>query len=548
MKKSLKYLAIGALLATPAFMAAPAVADEDNARERRVQSEGYIGQVSRRAIAISSAHRLRSAVQMRRVEDTRDRIFAWHEIALDSVAIDHTPDELTGAAPLNNGGPTRTSRALAMTQIAVFDAANAFDKRFEPVNDLGRRRPGRGVSQDAAIAQAAYEVQVALYPAQEDRLTDLLEADLDQIRASRSRIARGQRLGRRAAEAILSQREGDGSEIGDPSFGEGGAVADGATTFFNTPVNGGTTLLGEWTPDPNTPEFAGEFNLSLGAFWGAVTPFFLNSGDQFRIPEPPEMDSAEYTAAFNEVAGIGGSPDNVATPVTGTDATRFIGNYWGYDGVPLIGVPPRVYNQIAVQIIEDESDSTPAEAARLLAQVNIALADVAIAAWDSKYFYNYWRPVIGIRVEDGNPDTTTDPSWDPVGVSVVNTEVAVRPTPPFPAYPSGHAAFGASMFEILRENFGDSTPFTFVSDEFNGEGVDPFDTTVPRPLVPVRFSSFTEAQEENGDSRIFNGVHWQFDNSTGQAQGVQVARFLIDNVSAFQPVPTPRRRLPRRGK
>jgi hypothetical protein len=121
-----------------------------------------------------------------------------------------------------------------------------------------------------------------------------------------------------------------------------------------------------------------------------------------------------------------------------------------------------------------------------------------------------------------------------VGVSVINTSAPIRPTPPFPAYPSGHSAFGASMFEIMRDLVGDDTPFTFVSDEYNGEGIDPL-TGVTRPLIPVLFQTLTEAQQANGNSRIFNGVHWQFDNIEGQNQGVKVARFLLDNTDAFQP-------------
>jgi len=203
--------------------------------------------------------------------------------------------------------------------------------------------------------------------------------------------------------------------------------------------------------------------------------------------------------------------------------------------VPLIGVPPRIYNQITSQLAFKEYKNDALAFARVLAMTNIAMADVSIAAWDSKYFYNYWRPVTGVRVDDANPLTFNDPTWDPVGTSVVNTAEAIRPTPPFPAYPSGHAAFGAAVFEILRESIRDNTKFTFVSDEYNGTGVTPTEEgPVTRPLVPVRFSSLTDAQESNGVSRIYNGVHWSFDNTAGQDQGERVARFLLDDVDAFQ--------------
>ncbi len=276
----------------------------------------------------------------------------------------------------------------------------------------------------------------------------------------------------------------------------------------------------------------GIFQLALGSFWGAVTPFTLASGNQFRAPPPPAPGSPEFNAAFDEVAAVGGSPDNVGTPSTGTDETRFIGNYWGYDAVPMLGTPPRLYAQIAIQVALAEKLKDPQELARYLALIHTVQADSGVAAWDSKYYYNYYRPVTGVRIDDGIAETVNDPSWDPFGVSVINTTDAIRATPPFPAYPSGHATFGAAVFEIMRSYFGNDTPFTFISDEYNGQGVDPFGT--PRPLVPVRFETFQQAQEENGQSRVFNGVHWQYDNTAGQDMGVDISHYVLNDFGAFQ--------------
>lgn len=537
--KTVRYVAAAAAILAPALVVgAPAMAQSDG-ELKRIQSEGYIGQLSRRAIAKGALEQLKSSTVSNRPITTRDRVLFWHSVALDCVGIDHTPDELEGEAPLDNGGPTRTSRALAMAQIAVFDTLNSFSGRYNAYEFDERSRRGR-VSDDAAVAAAAYTVLSALYPSQEERIADVFDADVARIRGSRRAIERGLELGEDVGQAILDSRDGDGSELGDPSFGEGGMVADGSTTFFGTPVNGGTTLTGEWTPDPNTPEFAGEFNLSLGAYWGAVTPFSMDSGDQFRIPPFPTLDSTAYEDAYNEVISLGGSPENAMSPSTGTDETRFIGNFWGYDGVPIIGVPPRLYNQLALASLEPNDLRTPLDLSRVLAMVNVALADVAIGAWDSKYFYNYWRPVTGIRADDTNANTPQDMDWDPVGTSVINTENAIRPTPPFPAYPSGHAAFGSATAEVMINELGEN-PFTFISDEYNGEGTDPFDENnipdasgTPRPLVPVRYDSIRDAQVENGRSRVFNGVHWNFDDIEGQAQGINIARNLLDNNDAFQ--------------
>ena len=466
-----------------------------------------------------------------------DRVKFWHEVALDSVALDHTPDPDTGDVPFLQGGPTRTSRALAMTMIAVYDAANAFEQDYAPYNSV--KGPKNGASQDAAISYAAYHVLKALYPYQKERLRDLLRSDMDQLTDSGVSINKGKAVGMDAAKEMLRNRKHDNSRDNEPQFGDGGRVADGGTNFFGEPVNGGATNIGEWTPDPNTPEFSGDFNLSLGAYWGGVTPFTLDSGDQFRLPAPPAVGSQAYNDAFAEVAALGGSPDNANTPSTSTPETRIIGNFWGYDAVPLLGTPPRAYNQIAVQVAMQEGMTDAVDLARLLAMVNAGLADSGIAAWDSKWYYNWWRPVTGIRANDGAPGTVNDPDWDPVGVSIVNVELHagqafIRPTPPFPAYPSGHATFCASMIQILISFFGDDTPFTFVSDEYNGEGVDPFNGA-PRPLMPVLYENLSDMQIENGLSRIYNGVHWSYDNTEGQALGANIAQHIVSEFGPFQP-------------
>ena len=151
--------------------------------------------------------------------------------------------------------------------------------------------------------------------------------------------------------------------------------------------------------------------------------------------------------------------------------------------------------------------------------------------WESKYFYGYWRPVTGIReadagtgpsgLGDGNSGTDGDPDFSPLGAPASNLQ-GPNFTPPFPAYPSGHAGFGGALFQTLRRFYGsDEIPFTFVSDEFNGETLD--NQGNPRPLIPRRFRSLSEAEEENGQSRIYLGIHWSFDKTEGIAQGRRVA-------------------------
>ena len=150
------------------------------------------------------------------------------------------------------------------------------------------------------------------------------------------------------------------------------------------------------------------------------------------------------------------------TPTVRTEQQRLIGIYWAYDGTPSLCAPPRLYNQIAVQIARERGTKVR-EIARLLALVNVAMADAGIAIWESKYYYDFWRPVTGIReadpetgptgAGDGNPATVGDPEFVPLGAPASNL-TGPNFTPPFPAYPSGHAGFGGALFQILREFYG----------------------------------------------------------------------------------------------
>jgi hypothetical protein len=199
-----------------------------------------------------------------------------------------------------------------------------------------------------------------------------------------------------------------------------------------------------------------------------------------------------------------------------------------------------LYNQIAVQIA-DQMGSDEMELARLLALVNVAMSDAGTAIWESKYFYNFWRPVTGIReadagtgptgMGDGNDATVGDPNFMPFGAPASNL-TGPNFTPPFPAYPSGHAGFGGALFQMLRNFYGtDRIAFTFVSDEFDGVTKD--NQGRSRPLLPRSFSTLSQAEEENGQSRIYLGIHWSFDKTEGIAQGRRVADFVFNN--AFRP-------------
>ena len=440
-------------------------------------------------------------------------VLRWNRIAVDASGADHAG---LGQQP----GPGRSSRSMAIVHIAMFDALNAAVGGYEGYTDV--RRVYGEPSLKAAVAQAAHDTLVALFSSQAASFDAALAEDLARVRDRRARYE-GVRLGQRAAAAILALRADDGSQHAEPLLGDGYVPGDAP---------------GVWRMDPIS-----QLPVALGAHWGEVAPFVLESTDQFRVPPPPALESPEYTAAFNEVTALGG--DGVTTPTLRSQDQTEAGIYWAYDGTPSLCAPPRLYNQIAVQIAK-ERGSDLMETARLLALVNTAMADAGTGAWESKYHYAYWRPVTGVResdpgsgpsdLGDGNADTLGDPTFSPLGAPASNLAV-VNFTPPFPAYPSGHATFGGALFQTLRRFYRtDDIAFTFVSDEFNGVTLDNQGNV--RPLLPRSFTSLSQAEEENGQSRIYLGIHWSFDKTEGIAQGNAIADFVFDN--AFEPARRPR--------
>jgi membrane-associated phospholipid phosphatase len=509
MKKSMKFAGLlTTALVAPALFASAASA----------QSKEYLAKAT-----TSQLSELKAQTSARSVSSTLDRVKMWNEVMLQANLVDHS----TGAGQL---GPTRNSRAFAIVSIAVFDAVNAFSNRFRSYNSaVPRALPG--ASRDAAITEAAYRTLIALHPAQATTLTGIYSSDLSRINASQASVEAGKAIGLASANAMLARRSNDGSQHVEPTFGAGGVVAGGSTVGFLGTVNAGNTVA------PNFTQATGSG--VLGARWGNVTPFVLTRGDQFRIPVFPAPNTRRFRAGFVEVTGRGA---DVGVPGSTHSATdTFIGNFWGYDGQPLLGTPPRLYNQIAVSIAEDQGLTSVNEFARLLAVLNTSMGDSGIAAWDSKWFYNYWRPNTGVvrGAEAGDATIPNRPDYRVFGISLLNNRNFIglpraqqSVTPGFPAYPSGHATFGAALFGSLRAYFPNNTRFTFVSDEYNGTGLEVKAGEPTRAFVPVRYRSFQEAQEENGDSRVANGVHWEWDDTEGQNLGTNIVRFTLAN--AFQ--------------
>jgi hypothetical protein len=451
------------------------------------------------AVGCSGAPSRNSSTQQQQVDQdyASSLISSWTQIALDAVWRDATPPAPGETRSWNEeAGPTRASRALAIVNIAVYDAVQSIVGTYNTYTNMPYDSQA---SMSAAVAVAAHDTLSSLFPSQKPSFDLALQNDLAANHSDL--LQQGIDRGTAAAANILGLRTNDGSQVPDPLY-----------TDLNLP-----TGPGQWAPDVlgNNPK-------AVGGYWMNVTPFALSSASQFRAPPPNSLDSPEYQADFNDVINKGS--DGVTTPTTRTDDETVAGIFWGYDGAPKIGTPPRLYNMVALTIARDQGLlHQPDELTHLLAAVNTALADAAICAWDSKFFYNRWRPDNAIRSSaNGNP------TWMPLGAMESNT-TSPDFTPPFPSYPSGHSTFGGALFQVLLRLVGD-TSFTFVSDEFNGVTTD--SSGNPRPLLPRTFNSLEDAQTENARSRVLLGVHWQQDEDNGVAMGNQIGDYVVDNLFA----------------
>jgi hypothetical protein len=436
-----------------------------------------------------------------------DAILEWNQVMLRANAADHA------LASPEQGGPILTSRAFAIVSAAMYDAYNSIAHIGKPYLVMAPR--AAFASRDAAVAQAAHDTLAALFPSQQSVFDAALVATLERVHSAR-REHRGQAVGKFVAARILAARVDDGADQIDMSS----HVSIGLPGFH--------------APDPLHPT---QGYYAPGAT--NIAPFAVNNLDQFEADRlddgTPEgraafLRSEAYAAAYDEVMRLGG--DGVTTPTERTAEQTDIGIFWGYDGRPGLGTPPRLYNQI-VRTVAIQEGNTEAENARLFALVNIAMADAGLTSWDDKYEQDFWRPILGIRGgdDDGNSQTIGDPNWTPLGAPASNPRQAGETnfTPPFPAYTSGHATFGAAMFQTLSRFYGrDDIGFTFTSDECDGVTVGA-DSNV-RSVVTRTFSSFTQAKLENAQSRIYLGIHWSFDRDAGVQTGNQVADYVFDTI------------------
>jgi RTX calcium-binding nonapeptide repeat (4 copies)/PAP2 superfamily len=381
-------------------------------------------------------------------------VVEWNGVLLNAVRTDST-------------APPLASRNMAMVHAAIYDSVNSISKKYSPYR-VSIDAPA-GASPEAATAAAAHRVLTNLYPAQAVIFNEVYVSSLAKIPNGKAKED-GIALGQQVADGVIAWRSTDGAN----------------KTVTYTPK----TDLGSWVPTP--PAFAA----GLAPEWPGVTPFAMTSGSQFRPSGPPALDSAKYAEEFNYVKEIGKIDSLTRTP----DQTA-IAKFWA-NGAGTF-TPPGHWNQIAEEASSLTGQSLE-DSARLFALLNITLADAAISCWDTKYHYNFWRPITAIRQADtdNNPNTTADAQWTPL-----------LATPPFSEYTSGHSTFSGVADAVMSSVFG--------SDYGFGDRGD-------RTINNLRtYENFSEAADESGISRLYGGIHFMSANVDGLNAGRNLGNYVV---------------------
>jgi hypothetical protein len=392
-------------------------------------------------------------------------------------------------SPTND--PLHESRLYAIAHIAIHDALNAIDRHFEPYAlDTQLRQPA---SPAAAVAAAARD---ALVQTLNDLPAELfppscaaagvasVEADYQEALAAipdGPAKQRGIAIGERSAATIVARRASDGANdppLVDPNYPQGDSP-------------------GEYRFTPGTP-------FAFAPNWGNVTPFALTDSSQFRAHPPYPLTSRPYARDLNEVQRLGG--DGTTTPSARTAEQTQIALFW-------VESSPLAWNRIARTLATDRGLDMWA-AARLFGLLNIGLADGYIGSFDTKYHYNFWRPVTAIRLADtdGNRHTTADPTWTPLVT-----------TPPIPDHDSAHSVEGAVAAAVMRRVFGtDHVTFQACSNTLTaGSNCD-------EPNEELRsFSSLSQASAENGESRVLVGFHFRNAVNDGLQHGKHIGNWAV---------------------
>jgi hypothetical protein len=374
------------------------------------------------------------------------------------------------AVRAENTSPTLCTRNLAIMNTALYDAVNSITRTHQPYRTEWDVQPGS--SAEAAVIAAGRETMLALYPGFRARTENLYELQLAKLPQD-PQTAAGLQLGRDMAMHAIHLRGSDGATTEIPYIP--------------------SAEPGQWR---RTPPF---FRPPLTPHWGGVRTFCIPEIEPFLPNPPPALNSEEYARDFNEVKLIGEMHSSLRTAEQSLAAL-----FWS--DFSYTAMPPGHWQAIAATICRSLSSSLP-ETARLFALLSLAQADAGIVCWAAKYKWNLWRPVTAIHRagEDGNPLTAADLTWD-----------HYLTAPPFPAYPSGHSTFSEASARVIADFYGtDSITFSVESDSMPGA---------------IRtFRSLKACADEVGRSRIYGGIHFQFDNTEGKRVGGLVGDYVAAN-------------------
>jgi hypothetical protein len=348
------------------------------------------------------------------------------------------------------------TRSAAIVHVAMFDAVNSIERRYMPYRVQLSAAPG--TSREAAAAAAAHFALVRLYPDQAKDFDAYYQASLAAVPDGEPK-SKGVQLGEQVAAEILALRAKDG--------------ANAPNTY--RPY----TVAGIYVPTA----------LPVATGWGQVTPFTLKEGSQFRPPAPVSLQSAQWAKDCDEIKKMGAKIGSGRTAEQ-TDIARL----WG------------LHNPVARQLAATKTLDI-VDDARLFALYAMAMADSYIAVFDTKYTYNFWRPVTAIRNADidGNDATERDPVWEPF-----------IPTPMHPEYPCAHCINSAAGAAVLEAFFGDAVPA--------------FSLTSPTaPGVTRRFSRLSDYVSESINARVYDGVHYRTSGEVGAAMGRKIGEYSVQN-------------------
>ena len=373
--------------------------------------------------------------------------------------VDEWIDRAVASGYRAGGPPPLAGRNVAMVAVAMFEALNAVTPRFQPYRTQPAPRPG--ASAEAAAGAAAHWLLVRLYPQQAQDLDAVYQAEL--ARLPEAARASGVELGERTAAALYEERQRDGS--------------DAPVTY--RPF----TTAGSYVPTM----------LPAGSTWGAVRPFVLERGNQFRPAAPYALSSAQWAADYNEVRKLGAKAGSTRTAEQ-TEIARF----WEYVG-------PGTYIPVARHVAAAKNLG-PLEKARAYALAAMAGADALVAVFDAKYTYGFWRPVTAIRNgdQDGNDATERDAAWEPF-IS----------TPLHPEYPCAHCISQTAVATVLSALYGDSVPFAL--------------TSPTAPGVTRKYAKLSDYAAEVLNARVYDGVHYRTSGEVGAAMGRQIGVYIAEH-------------------